>query len=87
MALMPGVETQIVDATARVVLPPKFAEARVVLEEISEMEVRIRKTGESREAQAEFPEEKSRWCPIVTATSSLNCSRIHRPRMRRCGNF
>ena len=55
---MPGIETQVVDATARVVLPPRFAEARVVLEEISEMEIRIRKTGASGEAQAEFPEEK-----------------------------
>jgi len=55
---MPGVETQIVDATARVVLPPRFAEARVELEEISETEVRIRKTGGSRGAQADFPEEK-----------------------------
>ncbi len=34
------------------------AEARVVLEEISEMEVRIRKTGAASEVQAEFPEEK-----------------------------
>ena len=55
---MPGVETQIVDVTARVVLPPRFAEARVVLEEISETEVRIRKAGESGEAQPEFPEER-----------------------------
>ena len=55
---MPGVETQILDATARVVLPPRFAEARVVLEEISETEVRIRKTGGSGEAQADFPEER-----------------------------
>jgi len=58
MGPMPGVETQIADATARVVLPPRFADARVVLEEISETEVRIRKAGGSGEAQAEFPEEK-----------------------------
>ncbi len=55
---MPGFESQFVDATARVVLPPRFAEAIVVLEEISETEVRIRKTGGSREAQADFPEER-----------------------------
>jgi hypothetical protein len=53
MARMPGVETQIVDATARIVLPQRFAETRVVLEEISETEVRVRKTGGSDEAQAE----------------------------------
>ncbi len=83
---MPGVETQIVDATARVVLPPRFAEARVVLEEISETEVRIRKTGGSARPRRTFLKRKSRCCQIATATFSLNCSRIHRPPMRRCGS-
>ncbi len=55
---MPDLETQFVDATARVVLPPRFAEANVILEEVSETEVRIRKTDGADEAQAEFPEEK-----------------------------
>lgn len=55
---MPDVETQFVDAAARVVLPPRFAEASVILEEVSETEIRIRKADGSDEAQAEFPEER-----------------------------
>ncbi len=49
-------ETQIVDSAARVVLPKGFAKATVTLEEISESEVRIRKTGESAQ-EPEFAEE------------------------------
>jgi hypothetical protein len=48
--------TQIVDATARVVLPKGFAKATVTLEEVSETEVRICKTrGNAQER--EFAEE------------------------------
>ena len=49
-------ETQIVDAAARVVLPRSFAKSTVTLEEISETEVRICKTGEITAAE-QFPEE------------------------------
>jgi hypothetical protein len=56
---MNALETQMVDATARNVLPSRFAEARVVLEDISETEVRIRKANGSSEAQEKFPEEKN----------------------------
>jgi hypothetical protein len=52
-------ETQIVDATARVVLPKGFAKATVVLEEISETEVRISKTSGSAEVEGEFPEQSA----------------------------
>ena len=41
----------------RVVLPKGFAKATVVLEEISETEVRISKTSESAEVEGEFPEQ------------------------------
>ena len=67
-------ETQIVDSAARVVLPKGFAKATVTLEEISESEVRIRKTGESAQ-EPEFAEE------TITALSdrdrNLSC-KTHR---------
>ena len=47
---MPSADTQVLDATARVVLPPSFAEATVTIQQISENEVRIRKkTGDADE--------------------------------------
>jgi len=53
-------ETRTVDARARVTLPPGFAKATVILEQVSESEVRIRRTSgrldESAES-AEFAEE------------------------------
>lgn len=54
---MPGIETQIVDATARVVLPPGFAESTVTIQKISENEVRIRKKTGDAEEDVVFPEE------------------------------
>jgi hypothetical protein len=54
---MTSKETQLVDAAARVVLPKGFAKATVILEEISDNEVRISKTSGIGEAQPEFPEE------------------------------
>ena len=50
-------ETQLADATARVVLPKGFAKATVILEEISETEVRICKASGSVEAEGEFLEQ------------------------------
>jgi len=55
---MQDIETQIVDATARIFLPQRFAEASVVLEEISETEIRIRKTVGLGESRPDFLEEK-----------------------------
>ena len=47
---MPSADTQVLDAAARVVLPPSFAEATVTIQQISENEVRIRKkTGDADE--------------------------------------
>lgn len=50
-------ETQTVDARARVTLPKDFAKATVILEKISENELRIRKTSGTVKPEAEFPEE------------------------------
>jgi uncharacterized protein (DUF1778 family) len=49
-------ETQTVDARARVTLPKGFAKATVILEKISETELRIRKAGGTARAVREFPE-------------------------------
>ena len=50
-------ETRTVDARARVTLPPRFAKATVILEQVSESEVRIRRTGGRPDEPAEFAEE------------------------------
>ena len=50
-------ETRTVDARARVTLPPGFAKATVILEQVSESEVRIRRTSGSPDESAEFAEE------------------------------
>lgn len=50
-------ETRTVDARARVTLPPCFAKATVILEQVSESEVRIRRTGGHPDEPAEFAEE------------------------------
>ena len=42
-------ESQTADAQARVTLPKAFAKAKVILEQISETEVRIRKAGTAEE--------------------------------------
>ena len=44
-------ESQTADAMARVTLPKAFAKAEVVLEQISETEVRIRKAGTAEEIE------------------------------------
>jgi hypothetical protein len=50
-------ETRTVDARARVTLPHGFAKATVILEQVSETEVRIHKTGEPTDEPREFAEE------------------------------
>jgi hypothetical protein len=50
-------ETRTVDARARVTLPPRFAKATVILEQVSESEVRIRRTGGRPDEPAELAEE------------------------------
>ncbi len=50
-------ERRTVDARARVTLPKEFAKATVVLEKISENELRIRKASGTGEEEEEFPEE------------------------------
>ena len=54
---MSGMETQIVDAAARVVLPSSFAESTVAVQRISENEYRIRKVSGDPDADAVFEEE------------------------------
>lgn len=48
-------ESQIADALARVTLPKAFAKERVILEQVSDTEVRIRKADTT--GQAEFAED------------------------------
>lgn len=50
-------ETRTVDARARVTLLPGFAKATVILEQVSESEVRIRRTSGHPDESAEFAEE------------------------------
>ena len=54
---MLSMDTQVLDATARVVLPPSFAESTVTIQSINENEVRIRKKTGNPEEDVVFPEE------------------------------
>ncbi len=49
-------KNQTADASARVTLPKAFAKAKVIIEQISETEVRIRKASEA--AETEFAEQE-----------------------------
>lgn len=50
-------ETQTTDGKARLVLPKEFANAVVVVERISDTELRVRKTRVVAEDELAFPEE------------------------------
>jgi len=50
-------ETQTVDSLARVTLPKDFAQTNVVVEQVSETEIRIKKADASPGNTTEFPEE------------------------------
>ncbi len=50
-------ETQTADAKARITLPKGFAKATVILEKISDTELRIRRTDETARAVRKFPEQ------------------------------
>ncbi len=54
---MSAIETQFVDASARVALPESFADSTVTIIRVSEDEVRIRKTNGTAEGDLAFPEE------------------------------
>ncbi|MBC8868798.1 MAG: DUF1778 domain-containing protein [Planctomycetes bacterium] len=55
---MTAKETSVVDAEARVALPTRFANAAVIVEELSVDEVRIRKANAVPDNEAQFPEER-----------------------------
>ena len=50
-------ETRTTDAKARLVLPKSFANATVIIEQISESEVRVRRAKVVAEDELPFPEE------------------------------
>jgi hypothetical protein len=60
---MPAFESQVIDASARVVLPESFADSTVTIMRVSEDEVHIRKTSGGPPDDVVFPEE------IVTVLS------------------
>lgn len=51
-------ETCVADAEARVALPTGFANATLIIEQLSDVEVRIRKTDATRDDETEFAEER-----------------------------
>jgi hypothetical protein len=67
---MSAIETQVVDASARVVLPESFAESTVTITRVSENEVRISKTNGAADGEVIFPEE------IVTVLSDRDRDRL-----------
>lgn len=80
-------ETRTVDARSRVTLPPGFAKATVILEQVSEREVRIRRTSGSPDESAESAEEtnttlsdrdRDRFLRLLEAPSPPNASRCER---------
>ncbi len=55
---MSSVSPQYTDSNARLVLPARFANSAVVVEEVSETELRVRKTEAVPEEEAAFAEEQ-----------------------------
>lgn len=53
-------ETCVTDAEARVALPTGFANATLVIEQLSDVEVRIRKTDAFEDDEKQFAEEQIR---------------------------
>ena len=51
-------ETCVADAEARVALPTGFANATLIIEQLSDVEVRIRKTDAIQEDERQFAEER-----------------------------
>ncbi len=52
-------ETRTIDAKARLVLPKSFANASVIMEQVSETEIRVRRTNAVAEDNLRFTEESS----------------------------
>lgn len=55
-------ETRTTDSEARLVLPKTFANSTVIVEHVSETELRVRRTNASAEAEVPFAEEI--WPPL-----------------------
>lgn len=53
------IETKTTDAEGRVTLPRSFANATVVVEQVSDTELRLRKVGADKEDETRFGEESA----------------------------
>ncbi len=52
-------ETRTIDAKARLVLPKSFANSTVIMEQVSETEIRVRRTNAAARDKLRFTEESS----------------------------
>ncbi len=70
-------ETRTTDAKARVTLPRTFANATVIIEQVSETEVRVRKAKVIPEEEFRFPEESI--VPLSDRDRDLFLSLLNNP--------